>query len=294
MKKNKQELKSVLYELSSPEERSKMANEKIGDLFDKFNELYTGFKDTIENRDQEYSQALEILITETDKQVKSYLSDIQKDYTSKVSQINSLIGDLESKTSYTEMDLKDQIRQAKSDLRTELQDFSSKIKDTYDFYRSETKDLILESRKSVMELDGKTEKLLKDIEKVKSDLIDKFSKATSNRGGSAHFQIAVNGIVATTRYADINIVASGATVANDDSTKKTVITLQTGGTGSGYQVPTSGVLGQDTFVWATTPNVIVVDGVPKQATSTDGTVNWTGTTTTVLTIYPNYDIFAIS
>lgn len=65
------------------------------------------------------------------------------------------------------------------------------------------------------------------------------------------------------------------------------------GGGSTYQVPTSGsVNGTNTvFVWTTAPNVIVVDGVPKHKTQSDGTTNWTGTTTTTLSVAPNYDIF---
>lgn len=65
----------------------------------------------------------------------------------------------------------------------------------------------------------------------------------------------------------------------------------TGGGGSGYQAPLSGGL-TGTNTWTSAPNVIVVDGVPRQKTSTDGTVNWTGTTTTVLTITPTFDLYA--
>lgn len=66
------------------------------------------------------------------------------------------------------------------------------------------------------------------------------------------------------------------------------------GSSTGYQVPISGSLNQSTFTWNKAPNVIVVDNVPRQKTQTDGTINWTGTTTTVLTIYPSFDIFSTS
>ncbi len=74
----------------------------------------------------------------------------------------------------------------------------------------------------------------------------------------------------------------------------TMMWVDTGGGtgGSGYQAPLSGGL-TGTNTWATAPNVIVVDGVPKQKLQTDGiTANWTGTTTTVLAIAPAFDIFA--
>ena len=78
----------------------------------------------------------------------------------------------------------------------------------------------------------------------------------------------------------------------DPVTHRLLVT-STGGSGSGYQVPlTGGLTGTNT--WTTAPNVIVVDGVPKQQTSTDGTVNWTGTTTTVLTVIPTFDIYSIA
>lgn len=70
-----------------------------------------------------------------------------------------------------------------------------------------------------------------------------------------------------------------------------ITTVAISGGGSGFQSPLSGGL-TGTNTWTTAPKVIVVDGVPLQKTRTDGTVNWTGTTTTVLTIAPQYDVFA--
>lgn len=65
----------------------------------------------------------------------------------------------------------------------------------------------------------------------------------------------------------------------------------------GYQAPTSGVVnGVNTiFVFTTAPNVIVVDqGRAMRATSSDGTVNWIGTTTITLTVAPIFDIYAVA
>lgn len=68
-----------------------------------------------------------------------------------------------------------------------------------------------------------------------------------------------------------------------------------GGGGSGFQSPTGTVNGSNTsFTWSTAPKAIVVDGVCLQQTQQDGTVNWTGTTTTVLAIAPNFSIFAVA
>lgn len=67
--------------------------------------------------------------------------------------------------------------------------------------------------------------------------------------------------------------------------------------GSGFQTPSSGVVDgvNLTFVFATAPNVVIVDqGRAMQKVSSDGTINWTGTTTVVLTIAPTSDIYSTS
>ena len=58
--------------------------------------------------------------------------------------------------------------------------------------------------------------------------------------------------------------------------------------------PTGSVNGiNQTFVFSRSPSIIFVDGVAKQKVSSDGTVNWTGTTTCVLAVAPTFDIFGI-
>lgn len=65
------------------------------------------------------------------------------------------------------------------------------------------------------------------------------------------------------------------------------------GSSQGYQAPLSGGL-SGTNTWTTAPNVLIIDGKPTQKLQTDGTVMWTGTTTTTLTNapLPTFDIFA--
>ncbi len=69
-----------------------------------------------------------------------------------------------------------------------------------------------------------------------------------------------------------------------------------GGGSTGFQQPTGTVNGTNTvFVFTTAPKVISVDqGRVMQKVSSDGTVNWTGTTTVTLTIAPTFDIFGIA
>lgn len=74
-----------------------------------------------------------------------------------------------------------------------------------------------------------------------------------------------------------------------------VTKLETSSTiGAAFMTPTSGALNQSTFTWSAAPKIIYRDGVPMQKVSTDGTVNWTGATTTTLSIWPTSDIFALS
>lgn len=85
---------------------------------------------------------------------------------------------------------------------------------------------------------------------------------------------------------------SGVTITNGHGT----ITISAAGGSSGFQQPSGTVNGSNQmFVFATAPNVICVDeGRVIQKTSSDGTANWTGTTTVTLAIAPNNDIFGIA
>lgn len=67
-----------------------------------------------------------------------------------------------------------------------------------------------------------------------------------------------------------------------------------GGGGSGFQLPLTGAVNgiNRTYTWSTAPNAITVDGATLQKSEQGGTVNWTGTVTTVMTIAPNDSIFA--
>lgn len=92
---------------------------------------------------------------------------------------------------------------------------------------------------------------------------------------------------------DVVTAGSNITITTLPSGQKQIAsTGGGGGGGSGYQAATGTVDGSNTiFVFATEPTAISVDGQSLQKTSSDGTVNWTGTTTITLTVAPNRDIF---
>lgn len=141
-----------------------------------------------------------------------------------------------------------------------------------------------------------------------NDLI--FSGATVTNAGGGGVIIAVTGTGGGT-VTSVTSANGNATVANTTTTPiitivsapkfqtaRTINGVSFDGTANiivGYEVPTGTVNGGNTsFVFASAPNAISVDGVPKQKVSSDGTVNWTGTTTVSLSVAPNFDIFRLS
>lgn len=98
-----------------------------------------------------------------------------------------------------------------------------------------------------------------------------------------------------TQRTNLNFVGAGVTVTDDAGNDATVVTISTSA-GAGYQSALSGLVdGSNTvFTWATAPNALMVDGVMVRKVASDGTTNWTGTTTTTLSVAPNYDIAGIA
>lgn len=114
--------------------------------------------------------------------------------------------------------------------------------------------------------------------------------------------------MATSLQRDANYVAVGGGVLDDGSkviapisiaaaTGRLKVTAIVSGLAGGFQQPVSGAVdgSNQTFIWASAPKAIVVDQgrTMQKINNGDSFVNWTGTTTTVLTIAPNSDIFAI-
>src|ERR1035437_9851503 len=66
-------------------------------------------------------------------------------------------------------------------------------------------------------------------------------------------------------------------------------------TASGFQLPLTGAVNgiNQTYTWTTTPSILVVDGVTLQKTEQSGSINWTGTTTTIMTVPPVNSIVGI-
>jgi hypothetical protein len=125
------------------------------------------------------------------------------------------------------------------------------------------------------------EDLSKEIETLKRDIL---TRIATLGGGSPNQKISVNGTWATKRYADIDIISSGATVTNDDTKKVTKIELG-GATGDYLLIDESNEPGStftynvdDTLATKTIDDVtktFTYNGDGTLASKTDGTSTWT-------------------
>ena len=167
--------------------------------------------------------------------------------------------------------------------------FAAQEKSTSGRFKAIAKDLgSLEKRSDdiLKNIDEKFETLRKDI----------LTRSQSHGGGNANRQIRVDGTDVLTKYTDVNLVSGtgvSITSANDETNKRRNITVTAGSLSP--QTPTGTVNGSNTdFTFTTAPQLISVDqGRFMQKTSSDGTVNWTGTTTVTLTVAPTFDIFGV-
>lgn len=87
---------------------------------------------------------------------------------------------------------------------------------------------------------------------------------------------------------------AGTNVTIDNSNPHYPVINALGGGSFSVLVPTGTVNGTNrTFVFGTAPQVVILDnGNIMNKVSSDGTINWTGTTTIVLAQAPNFNIFA--
>lgn len=101
------------------------------------------------------------------------------------------------------------------------------------------------------------------------------------------------GILLASNIGSIDFAGAGVT----GSVLGTAVTETIPGSSGGGKLTATGTVNgvNDTFTFSSAPTLIVVDqGRAMQKTSSDGTVNWTGTTTVVLAVAPNNDIYGIA
>lgn len=294
------EISKLIFDLSSPEDRSNFTDSRIRDFSKKFNKLSADVDESIRQMNIEYSQAFELLMNESDKKVKLYLIDLKKNMDKKVIEINSLLDNLKDKTEDSENSLKEQIQEAQKEIKSIINDSLIAYKQSKNDILETISELVDESKISFSKTEDKVEKLNKEIDELKKDFISKISSISEGRGGSMNRRISVNGAVISNKYTDINFKGSGLTYSavDNDITRQVDFTLLAS-ISSTYQRPTSGVVNgiNTVFTFLTAPNVLAIDETKTiQKLQSDGiTANWTGTTTITLTqSIPQFDLFAIA
>ncbi len=229
---------------------------------------------TIDQKIKDSCEELELLVDQCEVSCETDCVELR----TRISKLESSISELRAK-------------------KVEIPDFGSQIKESETRLKKFVSD-VEESLSKDIKSSEKTKKLQSQIDDL-SETLGKLRDRFNERGGGAmNRKISINGTVISTRYTDINFLGNGVAYSAVDNnvTKQVDLTLTASGTGgSGYQIPLTGTVNgvNKTYTWTTAPNALVVDGLTINAISSDGTVNWVGTTSTVLTIAPNFNVFAI-
>lgn len=157
-----------------------------------------------------------------------------------------------------------------------------------------------------------SEELKTEIEKLKEELAKKDKRLNlfednvkntlnglrSGGSGGTNVRILNNGVPVGDTVSEINFTNATSIEYKAGATGRRVdVTTATGGGGSGtfgIISYTGTVNGSNTsFTFSSAPVILYIDHVPYQKTSSDGTVNWTGTTSVTLTIAPINDLFGV-
>ncbi len=139
---------------------------------------------------------------------------------------------------------------------------------------------------------------IKDLPELAKKVQQIELRPTNRGGGAKGFMLYVDGAKKLLTANTLNLIAgTGVTLAYNYSQGRNDITISaSGGAGGGGILAATGTVdgSNAVFSFASAPAQVIIDGVPKQKTQSDGTVNWTGTTTITLALAPNFDIYGIS
>lgn len=206
--------------------------------------------------------------------------------------LSDKIGQLEQSFTSKINELKDNL---KSNYKTIKDIVDTTVKDIKDSIPKPVNLALFNDRVASLEKYVLEKKNEKDIEDVKNEL-DALKKEvkTSARGiiigGSRPIKVLQNGTEVSGSMTELNFV--NATIDTVGVSRRRVNITTTGGLSK--LEATGTVDGANTsFTFTSAPSIIVVDGVPLQKTQSDGTANWTGTTSVILLKAPVFDIFGL-
>lgn len=281
----REKLNNLLLKISPDSERVDFFMENIKKIEQLTSALESKYKDI--------ESFTEKLVLEAD----AYFSEIEEKIDGKVSEIDEALDRHANESESKDLELEGMIDAAKS----ELSKISSEATKKIETIKHELSSLIKEASSKIKELNENDSKITKEIsenrkyvDSVKKEIKKEISEKLSipRGGGTMPFQVAVDGTVATKRYADIDFISgNGVTfsVSNDDANKRTKITA-TAQTGI-IEVPTGAVDGVNTvFTFTVAPNAIVVD---QGRVMTNGIGYTLVGLVATLDIAPNFSVFSL-
>jgi translation elongation factor EF-1beta len=136
------------------------------------------------------------------------------------------------------------------------------------------------------------ETLIENAKKETKEHTDKRVNSIRMTGGNTNIRLKNSGSPVG-QIETFNFI--GATITPVGDGREVNVSFPGGGGSFAVLTPVSGsVDGSNTvFTFASAPSVVILDnGNPMNKVSSDGTVNWTGTTTITLSQAPNFNIFA--
>ncbi len=308
---NTQEIKNLLSNLSS---NGEVTAEEVIQLFT----IAINLIQSVKEESKKFIVDETKVMDESRSSVLDSLSKVEATVTSLLAEAKNSIDQKISKATFNINDVRDQlivmIDAAKkmtpsgdflNPVYKEINDLRNLVNEYCDMEDSEDPELSPEEiRDSLETLEGDARLPIDAIEGLRELLSKLSSKENGNGfqvfGGSAGIQLYSNGtkrgtIKSLNLRAGSNMTLTYATVNGMPTI--TFSATGGGGGGSGFQQPTSGSINgiNKVFDFATAPNALCIDdGRIIQQVASDGTVNWTGTTTITLAIAPIFDIFAVS
>lgn len=267
---------------------------KIKKHFDAKNEsMSSEMSDKFEDIRNFITETEEKLSASSQKESASLLKELR----SVKEELGSTSADLENTKGISGIELKT-LKEGLSSVEKEVTQIMSVLGDDLEKREMSQGSVTQELSTIKTKLTSLEKELESKLKETNKDFIDRVSRIESSiGGGSMNRQIKVGGVDVLKSYTDINLIGgTGVTITstNDNTDKNRDITF----TASGFSpsAPTSGTVNgtNTTFVFTSAPALICVDqGRFMQKVSSDGSVNWTGTTTVVLTVAPTFDIFAL-
>ena len=263
------------YKTQVKNELIQLVKEEASKLDKSFKELDETLAQGLPQLDKKHIDLIEHRISELKKGIDTTFSEKDTDMKESNKSIEQLKKNIEDQVGFIERAIKN----AKEDIGLDL----DKIQNGLESKISERV-----SKEELLKVEKIVKDILKDIEKLNKGLYE-FSSA---------LQVSSNGVyVGNATLINFKSGTNTTVSVSQNGTGLDVKYNSTGGGSSGFQQPLSGAVNgiNQTYTWATAPNVLSVDnGRVIQKVSSDGTINWTGTTTTVLSIAPNNDICAIA